>query len=91
MNYKETFGKICFVTIIFLLLVLFLETQGDGNWATLQTIEQNLANQKSLELLWTTLVTATLIQGFMLYSALLGVNSQFTPPTKKPNNKEDHS
>ncbi|PWI47422.1 hypothetical protein CEE45_12030 [Candidatus Heimdallarchaeota archaeon B3_Heim] len=91
MNHKETFGKIGFFIITFLLLIFFIEAQGSGNWATLQAVDSSLANQRSLELLWTTLVTATLIQGFMLYSALLGANSQFTPPTKKVNNKEEHS
>ena len=91
MNHKETFGKIGFAIITFLLLIFFIEAQGSGNWVTLEGYDPNLANQRSLELLWTTLASATLIQGFMLYSALLGANSQFTPPTKKFNNKEEPS
>lgn len=88
---KDSLGKIGLFLIIFLLVIILLEAQGVGNWAILQTVDPGIANQRSLELMWTSLVTATIIQGFLLYTALLGANSQFTPPTKKVNNKEEHS
>jgi predicted secreted protein len=83
MTNKETFSKIGIFFIIFILLVFFIMTQGSDIWATLDTVDINLANQKTLQFLWTTLVTAILIQGFLIYSALLGANSQFSLPSKK--------
>ncbi len=90
MSNKDLFGKIGIAVIVFFLLVFFLEAQESGIWAILQTTDPDSANEKSLELLWTTLVTATLIQGFLIYAALLGSNLQFTPITKKQDNKEEH-
>jgi len=83
MSNKDIFGKIGIFLIIFVLLIFVIMTQGSEIWATLETVDSSLANQISLQILWTTLVTATLIQGFLIYSALLGANSQFSPSSKK--------
>lgn len=88
MNNKETLGRIGFALITFILLILFVDTQ-DGVWVNLPTVSLNLANKNSLSLLWTTLVTATIIQAFMLYTALLGSNLQFTPATIKKNYEDE--
>ncbi len=90
MSNKDIFGKVGFIIIVFFLFVFFLGAQESGTWAILQTTDPSSANEKSLELLWTTLVTATLIQGFLIYAALLGSNLQFTPVTKKQKDKEEH-
>ncbi|MFX0182343.1 MAG: hypothetical protein ACFE95_04590 [Candidatus Hodarchaeota archaeon] len=89
MSNKEIFGRIGFAIITFILLMFFITAQESGIWATLPTVKPSRANQKSLELLWTTLATATIIQGFMLYAALLGSNLQFTPTAKEKENKEE--
>lgn len=83
MTNKDTFSKIGIFFIIFVLLVFLIMSQGSDIWAILDTVDISLANQNTLQLLWTTLVTAILIQGFLIYSALLGANSQFSPPSKK--------
>ncbi|MFX1284926.1 MAG: hypothetical protein ACFFB5_14795 [Promethearchaeota archaeon] len=89
MNNKEVLGRIGFAIIGFILLVLIVDAQDSGAWATLQTVKPNLANERSLGLLWTTLATSTIIQGFMLYAALLGSNLQFSPPTKEREKEEE--
>lgn len=89
MNNKEILGRIGFAIIAFILLVLFIDGQDNGIWATLPTIQLSLANERSLSLLWTTLATSTIIQGFMLYAALLGSNLQFSAPTKEEENEEE--
>ena len=89
MNNKEIFGRIGFTIIIFILLMFFIAAQESGFWATLPAVKPSKANQESLELLWSTLATATIIQGFMLYAALLGSNLQFTPTKKEKRNKEE--
>ncbi len=87
MSNKDTYGKIGIFIIIFLLLIFIIMAQGSGIWATLETVDPSSANQKSLQLLWTTFVTATLIQGFLIYATLLGSNLQFSPVSK--NDKEE--
>lgn len=81
MGYKEMFAKIGLVSIIFMLFLVIIN--GLGNiWADpskLPLVDVALANNQSLELLWTTLVAATLLQGFVVFAALLGANLQFTP------------
>lgn len=89
MNNKEVLGRIGFAIILFILIVLFINNQGGGFWATLPAVEQSSANEKSLELLWTTLATSIIIQGFMLYTALLGSNLQFSPPPKEREHEEE--
>jgi len=88
MSNKDTYGKIGIFIIIFLFLILIITTQESEIWATLDTVDPSSANHTSLQLLWTTLATATLIQGFLIYSALLGSNSQFSPVSEK--NKEEN-
>jgi hypothetical protein len=83
MSNKDTYGKIGIFILIFLLLIVIIMTQGTEIWATLDTVDPSTANYTSLQLLWTTFVTATLIQGFLIYSALLGSNSQFSPTSKQ--------
>jgi hypothetical protein len=88
MSNKDAYGKIGIFLLIFLLLISIIMDQGTEIWATLETIDPSLANHTSLQLLWTTLATATLIQGFLIYSALLGSNSQFSPRSRQ--NKEEN-
>ncbi|MHA2298312.1 MAG: hypothetical protein ACXAEU_18355 [Candidatus Hodarchaeales archaeon] len=78
MSYKDVFSKIGLVSIIFLLFLIVIDTQVI-TWATLNTVDKTTANIQSLQLMWTTLVAATLIQGFVIFSALLGANLQFSP------------
>jgi hypothetical protein len=89
MSNKEILGRIGFVIITFIFVVFLINAQDTGFWVTLPTVTPNLANKKSLELLWTTLVTATIIQGLVLYAAILGSNLQFTPMTKKKINEDE--
>jgi len=88
MSNKETYGKIGIFLLVFLMLIAIIMDQGTEIWATLETVDPSSANHTSLQLLWTTLATATLIQGFLIYSALLGSNSQFSPVSKQ--NKEEN-
>ncbi|MFX1534585.1 MAG: hypothetical protein ACFFDI_10220 [Promethearchaeota archaeon] len=81
MSNKEVFTKIGLILIIFLLFLVGLQAQG-LSWASLPTSPLATANTTSLQLLWTTLVAATLIQGFVIFAALLGANLQFTPVKK---------
>lgn len=78
MGSKEMFAKIGLVSIIFMLFLVIINDQGNI-WATLSTVDVTLANSQSLELLWTGLVAATLLQGFVVFAALLGANLLFTP------------
>ena len=87
MSNKDIFSKIGIFILIFILLIFVIMTQGSEIWAILETVDSSLVNQMSLQILWTTLATAILIQGFLIYSALLGANSQFLPPSKKNKGK----
>lgn len=78
MSNKELVAKVGLVTIIFLLFLLVLDSLSPGS-ATLSAVSVTLANVQSLELLWTVLATATLLQAFVIFAALLGANLQFTP------------
>ena len=86
---KELFGKIGFVVLLFAAF-LFLFSLINIPLATLTTTDVTTANQLSLANLWDNMNGVTLIQGFVIFTALLGASSQFTPPTKikKPYEEE---
>ncbi|MHA1513522.1 MAG: hypothetical protein ACTSRJ_05600 [Candidatus Hodarchaeales archaeon] len=86
---KELFGKIGFVVILFAAL-LYIFSLINIPLATLTTTDVTTANQLSLVNLWDNMNGVTLIQGFVIFTALLGASSQFTPPTKikKPYEEE---
>ncbi len=89
MSYKKMFGKIGITLVSFFLILFLLNSLGSGMWAeTLSTVNRGTANEVSLRLLWTTVVTATIIQAFVFYVALLGMNMVFNPLIKK-NQQED--
>ena len=84
MSRKELFGKIGIVLVSFLLVLFLLNSLSTGIWAeTLSTVSRGTANKESLRLLWTVVVTATIIQAFVFYVALLGMNMLFNPLIKK--------
>ncbi|MHA1450054.1 MAG: hypothetical protein ACTSP4_11595 [Candidatus Hodarchaeales archaeon] len=87
MGFKEMFAKIGLISIIFMLFLVVINDQGNI-WANLSTVDVALANGQSLQLLWTGLVAATLLQGFVVFAALLGANLQFTPV--KETHGDDH-
>ncbi|MFX1512498.1 MAG: hypothetical protein ACFFCQ_07925 [Promethearchaeota archaeon] len=90
MSNKEMVGKIGIAILIFALLLFIIDARAPDVWATLPGFSSDTANDKSLEFLWKEpLVTATLIQGFVLFAALLGINLQFTP-TRKKKKGDDH-
>ena len=78
---KELFGKIGFVVLLFAAL-LYIFSLVNLPLATLVTTDVATANQLSLVNLWDNMNGVTLIQGFVIFTALLGASSQFTPPTK---------
>lgn len=78
---KELFGKIGFVVLLFVAL-LYIFSLVNIPLATLTTTDVTTANQLSLVNLWDNMNGVTLIQGFVIFTALLGASSQFTPPTK---------
>lgn len=78
---KELFGKIGFVVLLFAAL-LYIFSLVNIPLATLTTTDVTTANQLSLVNLWDNMNGVTLIQGFVIFTALLGASSQFTPPTK---------
>jgi len=87
---KELFGKIGFVVLLFaaLLYIFFFFNIPP---ATLTRTDVTTANQLSFANLWDNMKGVTLIQGFVIFTALLGASSQFTPPTKiKKPYEEDH-
>jgi len=89
---KELLGKIGFVVLLFTAL-LYIFSLVNIPLATLTTTDVATANQLSLTNLWVwdNMNGVTLIQGFVIFTALLGASSQFTPPTKiKKPYEEDH-
>lgn len=78
---KELFGKIGFVVLLFAAF-LYIFSLINIPLATLIAKDVTTANQVSLENLWVDMNGVTLIQGFVIFTALLGASSQFTPPTK---------
>ncbi len=78
---KELFGKIGFVVLLFAAF-LYIFSLINIPLATLTTTDVTTANQLSLVNLWDNMNGVTLIQGFVIFTALLGASSQFTPPTK---------
>jgi len=86
---KELFGKIGFVVLLFAAF-LYIFSLINIPLATLTTTDVTTANQLSLVNLWDNMNGVTLIQGFVIFTALLGASSQFTPPTKikKPYEEE---
>jgi hypothetical protein len=87
---KELAGKIGFVILLFAAL-LYIFSLVNIPLATLTTTDVTTANQLSLVNLWDNMNGVTLIQGFVIFTALLGASSQFTPPTKiKKPYEEDH-
>lgn len=87
MSSKDMFGKIGLAVVIFILLLFVLDARGTGLWAA---VDPDAGAKDPLELLWKKdfLVTATIIQAFVLFAALLGINLQFAPITGKKG--EDH-
>ena len=79
---REMFGKIGLAVVIFILLLFVLDARGTGLWAA---VDPDADENDPLELLWQKefLVTATIIQAFVLFAALLGINLQFAPITGK--------
>ena len=78
MSNKQVFGTISLSIFVFLLLLIVVTNIQDSNtWTDVAT-----GTTTSLELLWTNLFPAVLIQGFVLFAALLGVSLQFTPVKK---------
>jgi len=67
--------------IMFLLLLLVINYAGAGLFADLtgNMVPKITSNTDTLTLLWTTLFTVTMIQGFVVFAGLLGANLQFTP------------
>ena len=78
---KELVGKIGFVLLLFTAL-LYIFSLINLPLATLTTTDITTANQLALTNLWDNMNGVTLIQGFVIFTALLGASSQFTPPTK---------
>jgi len=78
---KELIGKIGFVVLLFVAM-LYIFSLINIPLATLTTTDVTTANQLSLVNLWDNMNGTTLIQGFVIFTALLGASSQFTPPTK---------
>ena len=90
MSRKELFGKIGIVLVSFLLVLFLLNSLSTGIWAeTLSTVSRGTANKESLRLLWTVVVTATIIQAFVFYVALLGMNMLFNPLIKKNKQRDE--
>ncbi|MFX0117478.1 MAG: hypothetical protein ACFFB3_23225 [Candidatus Hodarchaeota archaeon] len=87
MSAKDMFGKIGLAILIFMLLLFVVDSRGTGLWAV---VDPSAGANDPLELLWKQdfLVTATIIQAFVLFAALLGINLQFAPITGKKG--EDH-
>ena len=77
---KDMFAKIGMFSLLFIVLLYFV-SDFSGFWYTIdyQITSGLTLDAESLNLIWTTLITATLIQGFVLFAALLGANLQFTP------------
>ena len=78
---KELFGKVGFVLFLFTALI-YIFSIINIPLATLVTTDVVTANQLALTNLWDNMNGVTLIQGFVIFTALLGASSQFTPPTK---------
>ena len=74
---KQLFGTIGLTFFVFLLLLIVVSDFSMIQWGTLP-----VDSKMSLELLWTDLFPIVLIQGLVLFAALLGVNLQFTPVKK---------
>jgi amino acid transporter len=90
MSSKEMFGKIGIVLVSFLLVLFLLNSLSTGIWAeTLSTVSRGTANKESLRLLWTVVVTATIIQAFVFYVALLGMNMLSNPLIKKNKQRDE--
>ena len=88
---KELLGKIGFVVLLFTALLYIVSLVNIPLATTLTTTDIATANQLSLANLWDNMNGVTLIQGFVIFTALLGASSQFTPPTKiKKPYEEDH-
>lgn len=74
---KQLFGTIGLALFVFLLLLIVVSDFSMIQWGILP-----VDSKMSLELLWTDLFPIVLIQGLVLFAALLGVNLQFTPVKK---------
>ncbi|MHA2273732.1 MAG: hypothetical protein ACXACI_17935 [Candidatus Hodarchaeales archaeon] len=87
MSSKDLFGKIGMAVVIFILLLFVLDARGPGIWAE---VDPNAGAKDPLEMLWQRdfLVTATILQAFTLFAALLAINLQFAPVTGKKG--DDH-
>ena len=77
---KQLFGTIGLTLFVFLLLLMVVSGFGGITWATIPGLPS--ITIESLNLLWTDLFPVVLIQGLVLFAALLGVNLQFTPVKK---------
>ncbi|NHJ01066.1 MAG: hypothetical protein EAX86_02940 [Candidatus Heimdallarchaeota archaeon] len=79
MSKKQMFGTIGLASFVFMLLLMVFSGLPGATWAPVSSTAGT-----SLSLLWDIngLFPAVLIQGFVLFAALLGVNLQFTPAKK---------
>lgn len=76
---KDMFAKMGMFSLLFIVLLYFI-SDFSSFWYTIDyTLTESTPDMESLSLMWTTVITATLIQGFVLFAALLGANLQFTP------------